>query len=166
MKKKLNNKGFTLIELLAVVVILAVVMGIAVSSVLKTMNTSRKGSLEDSALTAADAFRTAYAESLINNDKVLGFDTLSVGKNYLTEDSFRELSISADNYVQADDGNASFVYFDGTAFTVCLVANDSGRYYVAGAVIDNEKDTGLYDETTPIKLTGIWACSNGNNSWE
>lgn len=47
--KKLNNKGFTLIELLAVVVILAVVMGIAMTSVLSAMNKSRGGSLEDSA---------------------------------------------------------------------------------------------------------------------
>lgn len=44
-RRKLNNKGFTLIELLAVVVILAIVMGIAATSVLNSINNSRKSSL-------------------------------------------------------------------------------------------------------------------------
>ena len=44
--KKLNRKGFTLIELLAVIVILAVVMGIAITSVLSSMNSARAGAVE------------------------------------------------------------------------------------------------------------------------
>lgn len=51
--KKLNNKGFTLIELLAVIVILALVMGIAATSMLTTMNNSRKSTLHSAAQTAA-----------------------------------------------------------------------------------------------------------------
>ena len=41
-RKKLNNKGFTLIELLAVIVILAIVMGVAANAILNVMNDSRK----------------------------------------------------------------------------------------------------------------------------
>lgn len=65
MKKRLNNKGFTLIELLAVVVILAVVMGIAMTSVLSAMNKSRGGSLADTAMIVANAFNQKYTESLV-----------------------------------------------------------------------------------------------------
>ena len=81
--KKLNNKGFTLIELLAVIVILAVVMGVAASSVLSAMNNSRKSSLQDSALSAADAFRTAFAEASLNNTNViLGATIPDTGKGW------------------------------------------------------------------------------------
>ena len=41
---KLNNKGFTLVEVLAVIVILGVIGGIATSSVLSSINTSKESS--------------------------------------------------------------------------------------------------------------------------
>lgn len=41
---KLNNKGFTLVEVLAVVVILGVIAGIAVTGVLSSINKSKKAS--------------------------------------------------------------------------------------------------------------------------
>ena len=56
----MNNKGFTLIELLAVVVILAVVMGIAMTTVLSSMNKARAGALSDSATAIAQGFNTKY----------------------------------------------------------------------------------------------------------
>ena len=81
--KRLNNKGFTLIELLAVVVILAVVMGIAMTSVLSAMNKSRGGSLEDSAMIVANAFSQKYTESLVDGvpSDVYG-DVLGSKKGY------------------------------------------------------------------------------------
>lgn len=83
MKKRLNNKGFTLIELLAVVVILAVVMGIATTSVLSSMNKSRGGSLQDSAMVIANAFTQKYTESLVGGvpSDVYG-DVLTNGNGY------------------------------------------------------------------------------------
>ena len=53
-KKRLDNKGFTLIELLAVIVILAIVMGISANSVLNSINQSRKSSLHSTAQNAAN----------------------------------------------------------------------------------------------------------------
>ena len=65
-RKRLNNKGFTLVELLAVVIILAVVMGIAMNSVLSSMNKARGGSLADTAMVIANSFNQKYTESLVD----------------------------------------------------------------------------------------------------
>ena len=75
--KRLNNKGFTLVELLAVVVILALVMGIAASSMLGVMNNSRTSTLYSAAQTAAsnlnnwvveDMLATSTAQQVVGND--------------------------------------------------------------------------------------------------
>ena len=73
--KKLNNKGFTLIELLAVIVILALVMGIAATSMLSTMNNSRKSTLHSAAQTAASNLNNWVVEDQLAttaNDQRVG----------------------------------------------------------------------------------------------
>lgn len=75
--KKLNNKGFTLIELLAVIVILALVMGIAATSMLTTMNNSRKSTLHSAAQTAAANLNNWVVEDQLAttaNDQRVGND--------------------------------------------------------------------------------------------
>lgn len=75
MKKRLNNKGFTLVELLAVVVILAIVMGIAATSVLNSINNSRRSTLYSAAQNAANNLNTWVTEDAVvtdANDKKLG----------------------------------------------------------------------------------------------
>lgn len=167
MKKitKLNNKGFTLIELLAVIVILAVVMGIATTSVLSAMNNSRKSSLQDSAVSAADAFRVAYAEQsmMTGTRTVLGisYDTLSEGTAVALTDAATSLNITAANY----DLSNSYVKLDTSTnvFTVCMVANKTGSYYV-----DAAKKTSDVTPTGTGKLiaaNNMWACSDHTNSW-
>ena len=104
-RKKLNNKGFTLIELLAVVVILAVVMGIATNSVLSSMNKSRGGSLSDSAMVIANAFNQKYTESLVdgvpNNiykDVVDGYNFQSSKVYYIDASLADTFNISEEAY--------------------------------------------------------------------
>ena len=85
-RKRLNNKGFTLIELLAVVVILAIVMGISATSVLTSINNSRKSSLHSTAQTAANTLNTWISEDMLvtsNTSKKLGdyFITATQGEN-------------------------------------------------------------------------------------
>ena len=173
MKKitKLNNKGFTLIELLAVIVILAVVMAIASTSVISAMNNSRKSSLEDSAKVAADAFRLAYSEySLGSSDGTLvGLTTnnttslLAGTAQALTSDTLSVLNISENDY----DYTKSYVYFDTSkgVFTVCLTAKSTGSFYVASAV----KDDDVAAADSPVKKVlakkTMYACSDNTNSW-
>lgn len=73
--KRLNRKGFTLIELLAVIVILAIVMGIAATSVLTSINNSRSSSLYSVAQNAANTINTWVSEDMLitnNSNKHLG----------------------------------------------------------------------------------------------
>ena len=171
MKKitKLNNKGFTLIELLAVIVILAVVMGIATTSVLSAMNNSRKSSLQDSALSAADAFRLAYSEyALANTGNLMGLGSNptkallngTAQKLNVSTDVASNLSISATNY----DLVNSYVYYDkaNSKFTVCLVASSTGSYYVAAAV---GKTKAAMGNSPALTNSQMWACSDNTNSW-
>lgn len=172
MFEKLNRKGFTLIELLAVIVILAVVMGVAATSVLSAMNNSRRSSLQNSALSAADGFRTKYAEYSMNpGGELMGIPAGTVttllngtpqNLNVNTKVA-KELNITSDNYDLAN----SYVYFDKSTstFTVCLVAKSTGSYYVAAAI----RTTQVAAADSPVKAilpaNTMWACSDNSNSW-
>ena len=166
--KKLNRKGFTLIELLAVIVILAIVMGVAANAVLNVMNNSRKNTLQSSAKSAADAFRTAYAEYQIQGgDSILGISTSSListtPKTVNLEAAAESLGISKNNYTLTE----SWVYFnpDTSVFHVCLTANPSGSYW-----LETAKSSSEVSETNSLvkkKLNSgtMWACSNDTHSW-
>ena len=52
--KKLNRKGFTLVELLAVIIILAIVVGITIPAVLTMVDSARAKAGEDGASVVAD----------------------------------------------------------------------------------------------------------------
>lgn len=192
-RKRLNNKGFTLIELLAVVVILAVVMGIAMTSVLSAMNNSRKGSLQDSANSVAQAFQTKYSEALVTNSTAnvygdvlnnnSGYDFTTAGVYELSSGLNNELNLSKSTYHLGDvvkkvpiNNNAatvanSFVVFDGSSFTVCLVAVQSGSYYVSTATgTDNVTINGTkytFSKGSDESGNVMWACSlDGEYSWK
>lgn len=189
--KRLNNKGFTLIELLAVVVILAVVMGIAMSSVLTAMNKSRGGSLADTAAVIANQFQQKYTESLVDGvpSNVYGDVLTSGGYNFSTSgtyfldaglaDAFR---ISTKGYAMATGHAAvtgavtnSFVNYNSNngKFIVCMVANTTGSYFVdAYKVTANTKLSALKVPATDASIKDIQvangnmiACSDGTKSW-
>jgi len=160
--KRLNRKGFTLIELLAVIVILAIVMGVAANSVLNVMNDSRKNTLQSSAKSAADAFRTAYAEyQLKNSGTILGYNatTLLGGTAQTLSTGAEKLNISSTNY----NLTSSYVKYDSTngAFTVCLVAAANGSYY-----LDTAKSSAASNVNgITLAASTMWACSNDKHSW-
>ena len=169
--KKLNRKGFTLIELLAVIVILAIVMGVAANAVLNVMNDSRKNTLESSAKSAADAFRTAYAETELRHTEVilgLSKDELEGGAPIKLSPAFNSLGISKENY----DENNSYVIYQNGGFMVCLTAKKGGSYYLSKAATGKSKDmnppssgTGTNEITASNDAKKMWACSDDTNSW-
>ena len=194
-RKRLNNKGFTLIELLAVVVILAVVMGIAMNQVLSAMNKSRAGSLADSALIIANGFNQKYTESLVDGVPTAVYGDVSTFKGYnfsgdatvyLDKLLADEFNISESTYVLHDaavtetDGvkthvtvptegiTTSFVNFDAATgkFVVCLVANKEGNNYVAANVENtNKRSVTLNSNTYKFADKEMFACSDGQKSW-
>lgn len=182
MKKKLNNKGFTLIELLAVVVILAVVMGIAMTSVLSSMNNSRKGSLSNSAESTAQIFQNKYAEAMVtgSTSAVFGKYDFTAGTTTfypLIKGVASDLNLSDKAYSlttgETATGTAtapttSFVAFNGEKIVACLIANNSGSYYVGQAAVsaDAGKTVSILGTDVTFAKGTMFACSDEQNSWE
>lgn len=75
--KKLNRKGFTLVELLAVIVILAIVVGITMVTVLPTLKKSRQETFEISAQTAADTIEKYYQLYVIGETETIPTDLMT-----------------------------------------------------------------------------------------
>ena len=73
--KKLNRKGFTLVELLAVIIILAIVVGITIPAVLSTVNSSKDKAFQTAAETAADWLDRQYQSYMIGDENVSAVDT-------------------------------------------------------------------------------------------
>lgn len=132
--KKLNKKGFTLIELLAVIVILAVVLGIAIPAVSQYITKSRKNGYVDNLLQFIDAARKGAT---------LGDDySLPVDKNHATVVKFSTLAVALEkggtnsSYGNPWVGDNSFVVIvnsntaDSPKYDYYVVASD-GKYVTA-----------------------------------
>ena len=144
--KKLNKKGFTLIELLAVIVILAVVLGIAIPAVSQYITKSRKNGYVDNLLQFIDAARKGatlgdeYSLPIDSGDAtIVKFSTLSkalekggsnssYGNEWKTEGSYVIIvnAGSADSprynyYVTASDGK----YVTGSKGALEIIAENS-----------------------------------------
>ena len=108
-RKRLNNKGFTLIELLAVIVILAIVMGISASSILSSINNSRKSSLYSAAQTAANQLNQWVTEDAIvssEGQKMLG-DKFVIATQQTSKDTWICLNTGNIQNIRNRDGNTT-----------------------------------------------------------
>ena len=65
--KKLNNKGFTLVELLAVIVVLAIVMGLAVVAITGVLDNARKATFVADAKSFLEGARNIVTSEEMNS---------------------------------------------------------------------------------------------------
>lgn len=107
-RKRLNNKGFTLIELLAVVVILAIVMGIAATSVLRSINNSRSSTLLSTAQNAANQLNTWAAEDALETEtSTMHIGTDSAFYQAVAADTKTDNWVCLSNDLKVNNGGSS-----------------------------------------------------------
>ena len=68
--KKLNRKGFTLVELLAVIVILAIVVGIAIPGVSSVINGAKHSAMETALKSAHNYLQKHFDVNLLTPGSV------------------------------------------------------------------------------------------------
>ena len=152
--KKLNRKGFTLVELLAVIVILAIVVGIAIPSVTSIINGSKNSAMGTAVATAADYLsdQFGYYNTLTSSSDSV-FQTTFAGKigKYVTLNS----ATAADKTVlQAMGLNPDNV----TSVKACV--DDKGKAYVEIVSIPN---TSEYYTVTYWTNNGTTAATGAKN---
>ena len=119
--KKLNRKGFTLVELLAVIVILAIVVGITLVTVLPTIKQARQDAFDVTAETAANYFTKQYELSIVGQDTDnLTFHTSATD---FTDNEYTLAGIKKANYTSAK----WYITSNGRA-CVELTASTSGEF--------------------------------------
>ena len=136
--KKLNRKGFTLVELLAVIIILAIVVGITIPAVLTMVDNAKRKAGTDAADIVADWVDKQYG--LIS----MGFGTDTVSSE------FSSVCTSSNGYCTTADGVANSnafiiagglkpddvdeirIHIDSTTGRSCITITpkETGNFYV------------------------------------
>ena len=124
--KKLNRKGFTLVELLAVIVILAIVVGITMVTILPTLENSRKKAFDTAVETISNYIQDQKDMSLLSADLRGSTYNSAVGEaesgdgstgNLLTTTGYNKNITAIEWHVE-----------NGVVKIDCATANESGEY--------------------------------------
>ena len=132
--KRLNRKGFTLVELLAVIVILAIVVGITLVTVLPTLKDSRQEAFEVTAQTAADYLEKQYQLTLVGLSGSTLTGSVPTGESdtdavAIGESNFKSAGLKPGNY----NLTTSKWYINEKTDRACVILypNASGEYHDA-----------------------------------
>ena len=133
--KKLNNKGFTLVELLAVIIILAIVVGISIPAVTNIINNSKTQALGVATKTAVDFLQDQYA--IYSTDvSIADKNFKNVLPNMMDECKILTTANSTDkSLITAMGFNAEQVYE-----VAVEVSSSTGKAYVEVIGIENTSD--------------------------
>lgn len=148
---RFNKKGFTLIELLAVVTIVGILMMLAIPSVSRTIEKSRKKTFLDIAKTYANA-----AKNLWTADAVLCGSEYQQASSMVDGEYFMLIDTSSDVITQLTEKNPKSPWGGGdlkgyVRITKAVDGDQATKYYVAltdgrHAIYDdpdNQKEVGL-----------------------
>lgn len=83
--KKLNKKGFTLIEIIVVVVVLAVLMAVAVPSVLKYVNEADNAKYMAQGRSVMNMAQTEMVKAYVGDNQITTDELATVKQNIQTE---------------------------------------------------------------------------------
>ena len=124
--KKLNRKGFTLVELLAVIVILAIVVGITMVTILPTLENSRKKAFDTAVETISNYIQDQKDMSLLSADLRGSTYNSAIGEAE-SGDGFTGNLLTTTGYSK----NITAIKWkveNGVVKIDCATANESGDY--------------------------------------
>lgn len=127
---KLNRKGFTLVELLAVIVILAIVVGITLVTVLPTLSNAKVKAFETAEDTIETFIREEYDKCTIGDSTIAGAPKIKFTANCAaidtTQNTYAAVLVAA-GYSTADITLSGVTINNGSVtIDACSVAN--GRF--------------------------------------
>ena len=137
---KTNNKGFTLVELLAVIVILAVLLGIAMPAISNVQTSAKQGTAEDEAMTFVEAIRTCV---------------MAEGDNTAAITSCGTNGKALSNYMDAATG---------TTATVTLSGSDSSSLVITAFSYKSSQGYTVASSGTASKTEGTFTISASGDS--
>ena len=157
--KRLNRKGFTLVELLAVIVILAIVVGITLVTVLPSLKKARQESFELTANTVAEFLEKQYQAQLVGDlsgvpvSVTVPTGTTSADAKSISAPDLKKAGVKPSNYVGAT------WYINTTTGRACVVLTAATRANTSSTkpTIDGKTEAGeFYDVDSPYqaKSTG------------
>ena len=147
-KVKLSKKGFTLVELLAVIVIMGILMMVAIPSVSRVIENSRKDTFVDISKAYTDSVRTAWSADNLQcgsgNTSASGVDD---GNYYVLIDSANDTSALLDQGGKSSWGNREVKGYVRINVTTDAEGRRNTKYYVA--LTDGTH--GIYDDLSNQK---------------
>ena len=116
-----NKKGFTLVELLAVIVVLAIIILIAMPSVMSAMDKARKNALYTEASEIIKIAQTAYADDMMNAAVPANTTGYCYSLEYLIDKGYMDKNLGGTGSTATEYGSVLLKVVDGSAtYTVWL----------------------------------------------